>query len=248
VQGTCGHGESPGARAGGTGPCGGSPRVTEIIGRFADFAGISPDVLERAATRGTLVHALAAITLREKRGGMPPLGWRAALTAFMAESGAGDAAGRPGAEGWETLCYAERVAAGDPEECPLVDGFMRSLHRWLGLVERVETVEERFWHGTYGYTGQIDAVVRYRGDPSPVLVDFKTPASPSPYWRPQVAAYVMLCEDAGLEVGRAGTLQLRRTGAAPAFRDYSATHRRDRAGFLTALEAYRYFTDLKGER
>jgi len=50
----------------------GCPSVTEVTGRYQDFSGINPAVLEHAAARGTLFHSYAAGYLMGKWMPKPP--------------------------------------------------------------------------------------------------------------------------------------------------------------------------------
>jgi hypothetical protein len=50
----------------------GCPSVTEVTGRYQDFSGVNPAVLEAAADRGTLFHSYAAGYLSGKWMPKPP--------------------------------------------------------------------------------------------------------------------------------------------------------------------------------
>jgi hypothetical protein len=216
------------------------PRVTSVTGKFADFSRIDPVVLKRAALRGSLVHEVAAVALRNRDmsfGCGPDTLWLTCLAeahaALSARSEAGDSDAR------DILDFADR-------EADVAEPYFRSFLSWLDLIEEVRCVETRMWHDAFRYTGQIDAVVRYAGDGGFCIVDFKTPETFSALWRPQLAAYAMLCDANGITYARCGALMLKKTGRAASFRETTQTLNRDKAGFRNALEAVRYFGGLNG--
>ena len=171
------------------------PSVTSIIGPWADFSGIKPEVLAHASERGTKVHGACA-----------------------------------------ALAMGLWVPPVDEELAP----FIWSFQKWFPVVEQVVAVELELVDEALGFCGHPDIICRIRGDKGLALIDFKTPASKSPLWRAQLAAYKHLARKAGHDVQRVGSLRLKRDGSMPIFDEYrdSAT---DLAGFIAALNAHRYF-------
>lgn len=171
------------------------PSVTRIIGPWADFSGIRPEVLAHASARGTAVHAACG-----------------------------------------ALALGLWVPPVDEEVAP----FVWSFQKWFPVVVEVVAVEVELIDLALGYCGHPDIICRIRGDKALALIDLKTPASKSPLWKAQLAAYKHLARRAGYDVQRVGSLRLKRDGGMPIFDEYmdSAT---DLAGFLAALSAHRYF-------
>ena len=124
-----------------------------------------------------------------------------------------------------------------PEDCTL---FVESFRRWFPVVEIVVLSEGELADTRLGYCGHPDLICRIRGDKALTLIDFKTPASKSPLWRAQLAAYKHLAREAGHDVQRVGSLRLKRDGGHPIFDEYT-DNATDLAGFVAALNAHRYF-------
>jgi hypothetical protein len=135
-------------------------------------------------------------------------------------------------------CLAQGLWFPEPQEdCA---GYVESFLTWFPVVESVILSEGELVDKALGYRGHPDLICRIRGDKALALVDFKTPATKSPLWRAQLAAYKRLAEIGGYPVKRVGTLRLKKDGSRPIFDEYtdSAT---DLAGFVAALNAHRYF-------
>lgn len=174
------------------------PSVTQVLGVWSDFGAVKPEVLERAAARGTEVHRICAAMAQ----GLP--------------------------------IYSV------PAECA---GYILSFERWLPKVERVVLAEVEFCDPGLGFMGHPDLLLQMTGDSCLSLVDLKTPASKSPLWRAQLAAYWHLAEANGHKVGRAFSLRLRQDGGLPIADEYTGTIWNDLGGFIHALNAYRYFNN-----
>ena len=148
------------------------------------------------------------------------------------------------ARGTEVHAICSAIATGMwvpsiSEEC---HGYVDSFRRWFELVDEVLLVEERLYDRTFYYTGQVDLIVRLRGDKSPRVVDLKTPITKGRTWAAQIAAYNRLAEfDRGILCRNSGTLRLSPHGRTAKF-DPCNPPAEALAAFLSALTAYRYFT------
>ncbi len=125
-----------------------------------------------------------------------------------------------------------------PQDCA---GFIESFRGWFPVVEEVVLSEGELSDAALGYCGHPDLICRIRGDRALTLIDFKTPATKSPLWRAQLAAYKHLAVVNGYEVERVGSLRLKRDGKAPIFDEYTGGSAMDLAGFVAALNCHRYF-------
>ena len=139
-------------------------------------------------------------------------------------------------------------------------GYFDSFRRWADLmVDEVVFCERRIVDHKLGFCGKPDAVVRLRGRFGLWLVDWKTSAGESKWWRLQTAAYRHLVEhgdadrseaengDLGPErIPTAGgaAIRLKADGSTAVLHDYSDTYQRDWNVFLSVRNAYLFF---KGE-
>ncbi|MCL2029826.1 MAG: PD-(D/E)XK nuclease family protein [Deltaproteobacteria bacterium] len=128
----------------------------------------------------------------------------------------------------------------DDEAAP----YLASFRLWLPNVEVIKA-EFSLSDPALDLRGHPDLLVRFKGDASPAIIDLKTPAAYNPSWRPQLAAYKYLAVKSGMAVERIGALRLKKDGSPPIFTESTATYGRDLAGFMAALDAWRYFQALK---
>lgn len=124
-----------------------------------------------------------------------------------------------------------------------VSPFFDSFKRWFDdYVQQVFFVEEEFADPTLGFFGHPDLGVELI-DGRKVVPDLKTPATESPTWKAQLAAYIHLVNQSpkyggGFSCGFA--LQLHREGRLAIAREYNYFEG-DFAAFLSSLNSVRYF-------
>jgi len=142
--------------------------------------------------------------------------------------------------------YAEAEFWAPPLDAE-ADPYFQSFQRWFDeRVFQVLGVEMRVVHRAHGYTGTLDLVVVIMGDTLPTIIDIKTPATTNPAWKAQLAAYKAAWEDmTSQKAGRVASLRLRANGGRALLDEYTADSARDFAGFLAALNAWKYF---KGDK
>jgi hypothetical protein len=128
---------------------------------------------------------------------------------------------------------------------PELAGYVKSFDDWARVVSDVILVEPEMEDAALGYCGHPDLLVRIKGDSGLSLVDLKTPAACMPTWRPQLAAYRGLARINGYEISRVFSLRLAKDGGRAKVDEYTGTVGQDMAGFLSALNAYRYFKGAK---
>ena len=120
-------------------------------------------------------------------------------------------------------------------------GYFDSFKKWFDLyVIRVIFTEKALKSDTFQITGHPDLCAIIKGDIFPRIIDYKTPASKYKTWRAQIGAYCTMARDAGYPVIGGMSLRLRADGG-PAIADVYNDTTGDWAGFLSALNAYRYF-------
>jgi len=135
-----------------------------------------------------------------------------------------------------------RIAQGEfvmnlDEDCrPYVDSFR---HWFSTQVGEVVLAEERLIDEGWGYTGQIDLLVRLK-EGATALVDLKTPVLAYKQWRLQLSAYHNLVVEAGFTPEKCGSLQLSPRGKVPRMKWYENTAL-DFTHFTMALGLYRFF-------
>lgn len=139
--------------------------------------------------------------------------------------------------------YARGIMALIPQEWR---GYFESFARWFDdAVWRVIFVEEEMTDKDLGYFGHPDLGVRLKKEygGKTFVIDLKTPLVSYPIWRAQTAAYLHLAQHKYPPEGFEGsmTLQVHPDGKAAKANIYK-TPPQDFAGFLSALNAYRYFT------
>lgn len=88
-------------------------------------------------------------------------------------------------------------------------------------------------------SGQIDMICVLKGESCLTLVDIKTPASPSPTWNLQTAAYRLLAwEELRADISRRFCLMLPKYGGKAKISEYSK-HKLDEDEFLKLLGEFR---------
>lgn len=80
-------------------------------------------------------------------------------------------------------------------------GYFRSYLCWFEhLNATVEQTEVRYFSDKYMITGQIDALMHFKGDHLPTLIDFKTSASEGDTWPMQAYLYALLLSENGVPI------------------------------------------------
>ena len=125
------------------------------------------------------------------------------------------------------------------EDCK---NYFNAFCKWFDeYVEEVICAEKRLNSPTYLISGKFDLIVRLKGDKRLVLLDNKTPQTPSKTWKLQTAAYkhlILECLDKVVE--RRICLMLPKHG--PNIRIIEHTdHDHDLELFLSALRLHRFF-------
>jgi hypothetical protein len=173
------------------------PTVTTVLSLYSDFSMISPDVLERAAERGSRIHAACAAH----------------------------------AQGLWADCYL-----GSEEK-----GYFKSFLDWSSrAVSEFHVIEIELTDTKLGYMGHPDAIVKMIGEAALTVIDYKTPATMSKTWLPQIAAYAHLARVNGFDVRKGFVIRLRKDGG-EAIATQVDIDGEPWAAFLNALGAYRYF-------
>jgi hypothetical protein len=126
-----------------------------------------------------------------------------------------------------------------------LSGYVKSFDDWARVVSGVVLVEEELVDPVLGYCGHPDLILRIKGDAGMSLVDLKTPAACMPTWRPQLAAYRHLAESNGHEISRVFSLRLAKDGGRAKVDEYTGTVRADFAGFVSALNCWKFFKGAK---
>jgi hypothetical protein len=139
------------------------------------------------------------------------------------------------------ICAAKLLGVWHPPVTADVAGYVRSFEGWARVVSDVVLVEPELEDTALGYCGHLDLVCRIRGDKGATIVDLKTPATCMLSWRAQLAAYRNLAETNGHQISRVFSLRLDKAGGRAKVDEYTGTVRADFAGFLSALNAFRYF-------
>lgn len=141
------------------------------------------------------------------------------------------------------ICAGIALGEWVPKPPPELSGYVNSFRHWFQYVDQVWLVEEELVDQTYGFMGHPDLAVSLIGDDDFIrVVDLKTPATKTPTWAAQIAAYNNLVSRAfpGRAIRRSGTLRLRKDGRPPIFDEYQESAR-DLLAFLSALTAWKYF-------
>ena len=139
--------------------------------------------------------------------------------------------------------HCESISLGFPpfnierEALPYVESFKR----WFDNVQEVRMVETRFMDTKIGYHGQFDIVCRIKGDLSYSLWDYKSPLALHKTWKPQTAAYRHLAELHNIDIGRHGTIRLRKTGKLPIIDEFTKTYNNDWQLFISCLNVFKSF-------
>ncbi len=172
------------------------PSVTTILHGFGGYENIPPEILEKAAVRGTEAHEGC---------------FRHALGI------------------WSPIPVSEDAR-----------GYVESFQAWADkYLDRVLHAEEEFIDPTYRVKGHPDLVCFLRHESRPVVIDYKTPVTRNRTWCLQLAGYLHLVREAGIDASRAFVLQLNRDGR-PARAVSYEEQGRDLAAFLAAAQAFNY--------
>ena len=141
------------------------------------------------------------------------------------------------------ICAGIALGEWVPKPPPELSGYISSFRQWFKYVDKVWLVEEELVDRAYGFKGHPDLAVSLIGDEDFIRVlDLKTPATKTPTWAAQIAAYNHLVGGAfpGKEIRRSGTLRLRKDGRPPVLDEYQDSAR-DFQAFVSALTAWKYF-------
>lgn len=123
-------------------------------------------------------------------------------------------------------------------------GYFASFRRWFDkIVGEVLLVEERLFDEAFGYSGQIDLIVRTKAEHGGEvwMLDLKTPLALSKSWRVQLAGYRNLAVKRGAVPDRCGSLRLDPNGRAATVDWYDGEAGKDFNVFLSCLNAFRFF-------
>ena len=124
-------------------------------------------------------------------------------------------------------------------------GYFVSFRKWFDeYVDRVIFVEEHMIDPDLGYHGHPDLGVRLKPvfDIEVPVIDLKTPLAAYPTWKAQTGAYLHLAHHEYPDEGFDSTMSLQLDpGGRVAKANIYKTPPQDFAGFLSALNAYRYF-------
>jgi hypothetical protein len=143
------------------------------------------------------------------------------------------------------ICAARVQGLWHPPVGDDLAGYIRSFDAWALVVADLVLAEAELVDAALGYAGHPDLILRVHGDEGLSLVDLKTPVALHWVWRAQLAAYRNLAEVNGHQISRVFSLRLAKDGGQAKLDEYTGTTRADFAGFIAALNAYRYF---KGEK
>ena len=142
--------------------------------------------------------------------------------------------------------------AWDDTPCPeYADAVPPAFMAWVDAnVSEILAVERRVHSSAHGFAGTVDAVLRLKDDPNPVLADLKTSkwcATPHAEWSLQLVAYqVALLESAGIATTRRLVLHLpsdRPGELVEHWLPVGAKARADWRAFLACLEVYRWLRE-----
>ena len=143
--------------------------------------------------------------------------------------------------GTDTHDACARIARGEwvipsSEITPYVDSF----RLWFAtMVAEVILTEERFISELWGFSGQIDLLIKLK-DKRIALIDEKTPVALKKAWRVQMAAYRFLCEENGHKIDCVGSLRLSPKGKIGKM-DWYENSVQDFNYLVQALNLYRFF-------
>ena len=152
------------------------------------------------------------------------------------------------ARGTKVHRLAELHALGEYFPDPADDsfGYLNSFRRWFDMyVDECILIEKRLYADVSKITGAIDLVCTIRGSQEHVIVDYKTPATPSKTWPLQLAAYQYLYNSIKPSDQKTATrriaLRLRKDGKPPIIHEY--TSESDLDLYCSALKIWRYFNN-----
>jgi len=120
-------------------------------------------------------------------------------------------------------------------------GYFKSFKKWFDCyVKEVIATEIELKDIDLGLVGHPDLLCVMEGDTKTTLVDMKTPASESKTWPVQLSAYRHLAVKNGYDIGRVGSLRLKKDGKMAIFTEYSDSPA-DFACYMNMLMVEKYF-------
>lgn len=140
---------------------------------------------------------------------------------------------------------ADHLDGGFPVLDESVQGYFNAAMKFMENVDEIGIYEERMISEVHQYTGQIDAVVRIKGDSDYTLVDWKTATILNKSYPLQLAAYhhLLKCNNYSYQVRRTMAVRLKKDGT---FKVHEVTSvAKHFAIFLNCLTAFRWFNPVK---
>lgn len=124
-------------------------------------------------------------------------------------------------------------------------GYVESFKKWFDLtVDKVVSAEERLYSDHLMVTGRYDMIVKLKGDDNITLIDLKTPASVSPTWGAQLAAYELLLQQhKGITIDRSMVIRLQKDGRGVQVIEYYK-NQGHLSAFISMVQIYRYINQL----
>jgi len=120
-------------------------------------------------------------------------------------------------------------------------GYFQSFKGWFHrYVVKVIATEIELKDSDLDLVGHPDLLCIIEGDTGVTLVDMKTPASESKTWPVQLSAYRHLAVKNGYDIGRVGSLRLKKDGKMAIFTEYSDSPA-DFACYMNMLMVEKYF-------
>lgn len=105
---------------------------------------------------------------------------------------------------------------------PDYHGYFYSFKKWFNqYVKKVIATEIELVDEDLDLVGHPDLLCIIVGDEKITLVDLKTPLAESFTWKPQLSCYRHLAIKNGYDIGRAGSLRLRKDGGRAIFSEYT---------------------------
>lgn len=191
-------------------------RVTEVLYPFTGLSKIDPEVLENAASRGTIVHKLCDC-LAFRIGIFPGDIDELVKTYTIKSDRSSD----------ENEIHFQK-------EKKLVENFIKSFEKWYIDKDFIDK-PARFYEDKLMITGECDLI--YKDEKGHlILVDLKTPSSESKSWLLQGSAYSYMAKKIGYDIQAIEFLQISRIGSKPKIFKYEENFDL----FRSHLNAYRY--------
>lgn len=115
------------------------------------------------------------------------------------------------------LC--EQIMKGERPDIPSeLEGYIHSFMFWWQNGHEIVEMEKRFYCDDLKITGQCDLILNT--PEGLVLLDLKTPVSPSKTWPIQGSAYAYLAQKAGYDIKKIQFLQVNKHGLEPTLHTY----------------------------